>query len=497
MNLIFSIKNPNFNNIFFILPIFIIWVLLIIIERKKIPWTLIKSFHYFKEALSFKINIPLVSLIAILVAFGIYLPLCYDESYTFNHFTSSKLFNSMFTYPVPNNHVFHSILSNLSWLILGWTNSELIVRLPSILFTVLTFIFVQNKYLNKNYFLTLTFLLCLLLSFNFFQYSFQARGYSMQVFFAVVSFYLLNDKFIDKKIKFFLIVIFTLFGLYTSPAYLYSGIPLILYLIISEFIFVKNNIRFFIFLSIQSLLTLILLYAPIVLYEGYKTLIDNRFVQPISDLNFNKILLHSHDILNYITYPNYFSWLVLILFLLFTFQKRNYYNIMFFVVPIMMMGLLKQLPFERVFFPIGIIIILFLFQNFEELLRPLKFRTTWLNFSFFSIMVLSIGFFIKFHKKGDLETAYSIAKIEPYLRESSKVYLYEPHWVLQEPIESWCRITNRHWVYYDDSSIKKITGNSFLFSSKKDLNLIKQDSVECIDSEFLYVYTKKYISTVK
>ena len=162
-----------------------------------------------------------------------------------------------------------------------------------------------------------------------------------------------------------------------------------------------------------------------------------------------------------------------------------------------MMGLLKQLPFDRVFFPIGIIIILIIFQNLAELLGPLKFRTTWLIFSFFSIMFLSIRFFIKFHYKGDLETAYNIAKIEPYLRGSSTVYLYEPHWALQDPIESWCRIKKRHWVHYDDSSINKFTGNSFLLSSKKDLNLIKQDSVYCIDSEYLYVYTKKYISSVK
>jgi len=89
---------------------------------------------------------PLAAIIAMLVTFALTLPLSYDESFTFNEFTSKDILTSISNYPVPNNHVFHSILTNITWAIFSFTRSEMAVRLPALLFTALSLYFIYTRF---------------------------------------------------------------------------------------------------------------------------------------------------------------------------------------------------------------------------------------------------------------------------------------------------------------------------------------------------------------
>ena len=65
---------------------------------------------------------------------------------------------------------------------------------------------------------------------NLFGYSFQARGYSMQLFFSITSYYVAseNSTSLNFKNKITILLAIITAGLFTSPAFLYTAIPVYL-----------------------------------------------------------------------------------------------------------------------------------------------------------------------------------------------------------------------------------------------------------------------------
>ncbi|MGB5418838.1 hypothetical protein, partial [Algibacter sp.] len=103
-------SNPNYKNLYFVIPLLLIWGFLFLKNRK--------SIFNFRKAITtylsktFSINWLSLVFLLLLCFYAIYLPLSYDEAYTFLQFVDRSLFYAFCTYPAPNNHVFHSIFSN-------------------------------------------------------------------------------------------------------------------------------------------------------------------------------------------------------------------------------------------------------------------------------------------------------------------------------------------------------------------------------------------------
>src|SRR2546430_10558448 len=57
-------------------------------------------------------------------------PMRYDESYSFLHFVARPLDIGLTRYPLPNNHVFQTLLAHVGWLVFG--DDPPVLRLPAL-----------------------------------------------------------------------------------------------------------------------------------------------------------------------------------------------------------------------------------------------------------------------------------------------------------------------------------------------------------------------------
>src|SRR2546430_17708472 len=57
-------------------------------------------------------------------------PMRYDESYSFLHFVARPLDIGLTRYPLPNNHVFQTLLAHVAWLVFG--DDPPVLRLPAL-----------------------------------------------------------------------------------------------------------------------------------------------------------------------------------------------------------------------------------------------------------------------------------------------------------------------------------------------------------------------------
>ena len=409
---------------------FIAWFLLLFYYRKSIRK---EGFNVIKLLLNksySSINITsanmifLAGIMLVLLFHAFQLPLSFDESYTFNNFTSKGIYHSLFKYPAPNNHVLHSLFTNISWFLLGFTHSEFAVRMPALFFSFLSVFVVFNFFLRNNVFACLFFTAVFLLSPNLIEFAFQARGYSMQIFFSLVSYYLatrLEIRGLHFKTRFIFWLFLTIMGLFTSPAYFYTAFTIGLLFGYRFFTDFKNNILFTLAMLLLFGLSLLLLYSPIILHQGLDKIISNKFVVPVEQVNWSAIAKHFIDIINFISLPLGFGWGLLAIFIFFTVKEKDYYNFFLLVTPILLMLMLKQLPFYRVFLPIGILIIVTvcysafqgkIIRNYFILKNIVSYVSILLALGFFSIY-----YFNKIHQKDDLTSSFEYKKIIPHLNK--------------------------------------------------------------------------------
>jgi len=215
-----------------------------------------------------------------------------DEIYTFINFTHKGIWRSMSYYPVPNNHVFLSVITAAFF---QFINSAFwALRLPAFLISlvVTVFVFLITKRFTSFWVAFLGIgLFCL--SSPAILYSFYARGYflltglSFMAAFGILGF--VNH---GKRISLFLLVLATVLGFYTIPVFLYPFVSIVFFGAI--ILFLKKNYRLLFELIITvflaALLT-ILLYSPIFLASGFKAVIGNNYVAPINNTAFFNLFL--------------------------------------------------------------------------------------------------------------------------------------------------------------------------------------------------------------
>ncbi len=215
-------------------------------------------------------------------------PMRYDEAYTFIAYASRPLWRIVTDYSLPNNHVFHSILVHLAYVLLG--NQPWVVRLPAFLAGVLL---VPAGYLaGKAYFNVDAALLgSALIAFfpMLVGYTTNARGYTILCLFTLVlmcfAAYVRSQR---NGTAWVLMSVISALGFYTVPTMMYPFGAVATWLTL-EWLWKDIALgvnrwwylqRLILFGVLTAALTA-LLYAPVVVSNGLRKVVGNRFVQPL------------------------------------------------------------------------------------------------------------------------------------------------------------------------------------------------------------------------
>lgn len=209
-------------------------------------------------------------------------PMRYDESYTFLNYARKGLLRTLSLDYVPNNHLLHT---EMVWLVSRFLGSSPpALRLPAF-FAGLLLVAMVYVYATRRGFGSAGLVAAALVATNadLIMYSTNSRGYTLQavLFFAqfqIAGALSLTPKRIGLWIPF---IALSVASLYTSPSMVYgvavcATVVLVGWWLSGELSF-PQVLRLGSALSIAALIT-VLLYVPIVLGSGYRSLFANRYV---------------------------------------------------------------------------------------------------------------------------------------------------------------------------------------------------------------------------
>jgi uncharacterized membrane protein len=229
-------------------------------------------------------SIYLISIIILYLCFNLfrinYYPIYVDEAFTYLNFSSKGFVSSMTRYPEPNNHVFFSLISNIFYHFPF--ESIFNLRLPNLIIGGITsitlYIFLRKEFSHK---VAVIPHVLFTFSYIFSFYSVFARGYMLIMFFTLISIiclYHLYQRFNSKDLIVFSIC--SILGFYTIPIYLYVYATFFIFL---SFLLYKKHLTFkYFFISNLVIgLCVLLLYAPIIYFNGIDAIINNKFTQKI------------------------------------------------------------------------------------------------------------------------------------------------------------------------------------------------------------------------
>lgn len=257
------------------------------------PIDLLKSLSNSEK---FIFYIVFASFAAIYAFFSATLPIYYDEAWTYLVFTRKGVIESATYYPMPNNHVFFSILTAIFSLVKIFPTLQ--IRLVSALSALLAgFIFwrLLRDSSKTAAILASVFLMSL---FGFFHYAVLARGYALQTLFVILAVYSLQSYFTtpDKKYRLFY-VLAMVGGFWTIPTFLYPGVILH----IALFFVLNRNIKQWFQATSQLIIGLWLVYFPLILRNGLSALVSNSTNERVPFAVFlEKLPEHLHRTLNFL-----------------------------------------------------------------------------------------------------------------------------------------------------------------------------------------------------
>jgi 4-amino-4-deoxy-L-arabinose transferase-like glycosyltransferase len=327
------------------------------------------------------IILTLITLAALFIRLlYIYRPFEHDEAYTFITFADLPFRYLISDYHFPNNHIFHTVLVRLSFLIFGiqpWA-----IRLPALIAGVLVVPFIHlltRQLYSKNAGL---FAAGLAASCQFLiDYSSWARGYTWVALFTLLTF-LLGTYLIRKNnaAAWVFLAFLGALGLWTIPVMLNSLGILYLWLFCAWLLRdtrpVYKNGQFVILLAVSfvgiGLLTA-LFYTPVILNQGLGAITANNYVIPVPvEQNMPRFLAHLRE-----SYVSYTSELPLPI--LFVFYSIGILTSLF---------LHKRITWHR--FPLFIVMIGFLL-SYQFIMLPNTTPRTWTGLIPLLLMLVAAG----------------------------------------------------------------------------------------------------------
>lgn len=242
-----------------------------------------------KQELVPLIILSIITGVAFLLRYAyLWRPMGHDEAYTFVAFAARGLRYVISDYHLPNNHVFHTILVNLSYQL--WGDSPHIVRLPAYLAGVMilpaTYLVGRIFYRTDIALVSASIVASLPILID---YSTTARGYTLITFFTLVIIALAAFVKDHKNlIGWLFLVLFSSFGLYTNPIMVYPIGMVFTWLIISRIIgdageaYGWDFLEYFFVSFVLILILTGILYSPIIFNTGLQSLINNEVVEALS-----------------------------------------------------------------------------------------------------------------------------------------------------------------------------------------------------------------------
>jgi hypothetical protein len=339
------------------------------------------------------------------VYFALVMPVSYDEAWTFLNFTSNGPLVSVSYYPAPNNHILHSLLTNVSnWLPL---ESLLCMRIPVIFVHLLNwcivYAFLKKQFGSRMALVTVSIASMLFMSIY---YSFMSRGYGLLCLFFACAFYAafrIASKQADRR-DWHIYVIASVLGFYTMPSFLYPLMTMNAFILFSD-------IRIFGKLCVANLFIFIaagLLYLPVIIVSGAAAIVNNTYVAPLPRTQVIKELPGFFtNAVEEITGLN--AWIVLVLItgsLILQLLRKDKYLLLcgtLLILPFALLLIHSVIPFSRTFVYYAFLLPFIIFIPFRHELHHIKPLYLW------SLLILiQCGLLVHFYRKVTTYEAYNI-----------------------------------------------------------------------------------------
>lgn len=343
------------------------------------------------------------------VFFALYMPVSYDEAWTYLQFTSKSPLSSLCYYPAPNNHVLHSLITNLTRYI-PFGSALFCLRISSILASVVTWILCfsfLNEYYSKRIALLITAMTSML--FMSVYYSYMSRGYGLVMLFFIVSVYA-SYNIIRKgdQAKYWLcFTISNVLGFFTMPSFLYPFILLNIVILLNNGFKIKKQLVY----NSAALFFVVVLYIPIIIVNGLNALINNPFVAPIS----RSEVLHSiagflSTTITEIFGVHYFFVLFALVVSIVVLLKNNMrfefgLMIIFLLFPFVILTAHSVIPFPRTFNYYAFVLVFFICIPYWKRIEVLPVNYI-VAFAILIQVVCSVNFYLNIKKYEEFNISY-------------------------------------------------------------------------------------------
>ncbi len=422
------------------------------------------------NVLSYKQHLVILLLpLLTIVYYAVNLPISYDEAWTYLNFSSRNFIVSLTYYPAPNNHILHSLLTNLTTLI--FPNFQLFsLRVLTVVISLMTFIigiYSIKKHYNQNVSIALVGIFSVL--FMSIYYGYMSRGYALILFFFIASFHFLlnlikNPNNVRDWVWF---TIFSILGFFTMPSYLYAFVTLNVVLLFFNFkksVFI-NQVKY----SVITIIATTILYLPIIIVSGLDSLSNNKFVAPKSrEVVFIKLPEFLLLTLENIAGVNaIFLLSIIIISLLLLLRNKDWFHTklfaLFLIMPPFLLITHSVIPFSRTFNYYSFIIVLLFCISIHSFLEKIKTNTL-----IFILICLQILFIFNFN---------------------NKIYNYEKYSIVAKEINSNIISENKSYL------VNSVLFDTYLFYSLKTENITNYtvDYIPALNMSADTIYKYNYI----
>ncbi len=408
-------------------------------------WNLLTELYsHITISLKFRLKIirddKIYFILIIPFAFSVYLcitfPVTVDEAYNYLYFSSKGFFAVIGYYSNPyNNHILNT-LSNYFMLFIPWVNDLILIRIPSIVFNLLTLFFAYNlarEYSSKK--IALIFISLVAVLYYCLLYAFLARGYSlMNLCFILMSYAAIKIILQNKKIHWVYFSIAAIAGFYVMPSFLYQFLTINFLILLFKPKAIVSQLKS----GVTILVSVFVLYLPIIIINGSDALFNNTIIKSIGRKEvINQLPGFIMKLLYNIAGMNEVIVLVFITLALFIFIRTKEFNqvltlLSFFAIPCICFLIQSIIPVERTFIYLAFIMaycfavvadkfIFFKSANSTILKTCVALQILFL-FNFYYFMNKNSGYFIY---SIQFEKDYkSISHGQKFLIDDGDFYLY-------------------------------------------------------------------------
>lgn len=362
------------------------------------------------------------------VYYALHMPVSYDEAWTFLQFTSKGFLASVSHYPAPNNHILHSVITNITSYIPGISNLFKL-RISPIIINLLTlavlFRFVK-KYFNLQMAMTVTAIVSVL--FLHVYYSYMSRGYGLVDLFFVLAlsaaFGIINEE--NTKKYWIGFSLFAIFGFYAIPSFLYPFVTLNVFILLLK----RKDFGLQVISNSIVVLVVLLLYLPILRNDGIGAITNNQFVQPVGFVETLQGLPGFY--LHFIKEVTGIHWsilsvlMVVSIYLIVKSKQKidSYFALVMVPAPVILLAIHHVFPAPRTFNYYGIVLVLVLLMPFRNKFKELNFKLLPpVLLAFQSLMLLHFENKIYAYEDRDLAINIKASEIIPQIIGDKK-YLF-------------------------------------------------------------------------